>query len=243
MNYLMQANKKCDGEVVIGYYAKVRDYLNEEDIHIIIPETARIIPYEGINEWEIIDETTLCKYEKAVNNLSERMVSYMEREYGKRFVAEQSKNYFLFCTGTNEYGFEFAVSKDNLEALEKENPWNVKTINGIVSICCAKNNEEINQEALKLWDLLTQKGISREWYERKEEFTDNTEYCWLHFSDGSGRVYNKKDEFKKPLITYDRTTISNGVEYETRNGWKDFYGTFDEFKNYISNEIERIKFI
>lgn len=201
MSYLMKANRKSDGKMVIGYYAK-----------------------------------------KSVNNLSEKMASFLEREYGKRFVAEQSKDYFLFCTGRNEYGFEFAVSIDNLEALEGENPWKAKTANGIISICCAKNNEEINQEALELWDLLNQKGLSREWYERKEAFGGNSEYYWLHFSDGSGGVYNEKDGIRKSLISYDITTISDGIEYETRNGWKDFYGTFAEFKDYICKEIERIKF-
>lgn len=243
MSYLMQAKRKSDGKVVVGYYAKVKDYLNEEDIHIIIPETACIIPHEGINQWDVIDETTLCKYEKKANNLSEKMLSYMEREYGKRFIAEQSENYFLFRTGTNEYGFEFAVSKDNLESLEGDNPWKAQTTNGIISICSAKNSEEVNKEALELWDLLTQKGISREWYERKEEFAGNSKYCWLHFSDGSGGVYLKKDTMTKSIIAYDTTTISDGVEYETRNGWKDFYGTFTEFKAYISEEIERIKFV
>ena len=69
MNYLMQAKRKSDGIWIIGYYAKVKDYLDEKDIHVIIPTDANLIPHEDINMFEVIDESTLELADKQENML------------------------------------------------------------------------------------------------------------------------------------------------------------------------------
>lgn len=50
---------KINGVSVTGYYAKVKDLITEEEVHVIIPEDAQLVPNEGISIFEIIDRTTL----------------------------------------------------------------------------------------------------------------------------------------------------------------------------------------
>lgn len=50
---------KNNGVSVTGYYAKVKDLITEEEVQVIIPEDAQLVPNEGISIFEIIDRNTL----------------------------------------------------------------------------------------------------------------------------------------------------------------------------------------
>ena len=58
---LYRAKRKSDLEWVYGYYAKVRDYLSYEYIHIIFPLGTTRYPHGEFDEHEeIIPETLEC---------------------------------------------------------------------------------------------------------------------------------------------------------------------------------------
>ena len=234
MNYMVEAKRKNDGQWISGYCILTKD-CDGSDVHIIIPKNTENV-MEAIDLNNIVDEKTIKVYIPPANNLSEKMMSYIKKEYGERYAAEYGHEYFMFRTGTNEFGYEFAVNRDNLDSLAGDNPWKAKTVEGIVSICCAKNSHETNEEALELWNLLKAKGLSIEWYEIKEPF-EQEGYYWIHYSDGSGSLIGEDG----PVINYDTTTVRSGIEYETAqnnwNGWKVYMGSLAKFMARAKYEI------
>ena len=61
INVLYRAKKKSDGEWIEGYYAKVKDYLHGEYVHIIFPVGITLYPHSEFEEYEEIIPETLCR--------------------------------------------------------------------------------------------------------------------------------------------------------------------------------------
>lgn len=59
---LFKAKAKDTGEWVHGYYVKLKDYLEEKDVHIIIPTGATLYPRCEISQYEEIRPETLVQY-------------------------------------------------------------------------------------------------------------------------------------------------------------------------------------
>ena len=49
------------GEWVYGYYVRCTDYLYEEGVDLIIPQTATLFPHNEISEMRTVDATTVCR--------------------------------------------------------------------------------------------------------------------------------------------------------------------------------------
>lgn len=56
---LFRGKKKDTGEWVEGYYAKAKDYLSEEEIHVIFPLDLTLYPHSEFSSYEEIDPETI----------------------------------------------------------------------------------------------------------------------------------------------------------------------------------------
>ena len=59
---LFKAKRKDNGEWIEGYYAKVKDYLTERDVHVIFPLDAELFPHGEFTGAEEIIPETVCQY-------------------------------------------------------------------------------------------------------------------------------------------------------------------------------------
>jgi uncharacterized phage protein (TIGR01671 family) len=57
-----KAKRKDNGKWVEGYYAKVKDYLTESDVHVIFPLDTELFPHGEFSGTEEIIPETLCQY-------------------------------------------------------------------------------------------------------------------------------------------------------------------------------------
>ena len=58
---LFRAKRKDTSEWIEGYYVKVKDYLTEKDIHVIIPSDVTLFPRNEFAGYEHIFPETLCR--------------------------------------------------------------------------------------------------------------------------------------------------------------------------------------
>jgi len=65
-----------DGVWITGYYAKVKNCIDDTELHVIIPEDAMFVPHEGISEFEIIDVSTLTTEETP--NMAADLLNYVD---------------------------------------------------------------------------------------------------------------------------------------------------------------------
>jgi hypothetical protein len=56
-----RAKRKDNFEWIEGYYAKFKCYLTDTDLHVIIPDTAMLLPYSEISHFKEIIPETLCR--------------------------------------------------------------------------------------------------------------------------------------------------------------------------------------
>lgn len=58
---LFRAKRKHDGEWIEGYYAKMKWYLNDEEVHVIFSLDAALFPHGEVAGYEEIIPETLCR--------------------------------------------------------------------------------------------------------------------------------------------------------------------------------------
>lgn len=66
-NILFRAKRKDTNDWIEGYYVKVKDYLTEKDIHVIVPLNTTLFPRNEFADYEEIDPDTLHTYHAEMN--------------------------------------------------------------------------------------------------------------------------------------------------------------------------------
>ena len=66
-NMIFRAKRKDTNDWIEGYYVKVKDYLTEKDIHVIVPLNTTLFPRNEFADYEEIDPDTLHTYHMETN--------------------------------------------------------------------------------------------------------------------------------------------------------------------------------
>lgn len=59
---LFRGKRKDNGEWIEGYYAKTKDYLTEEEVHVIFPTNVALFPHGEFSGYEEVIPKTVGQY-------------------------------------------------------------------------------------------------------------------------------------------------------------------------------------